>query len=95
MAGLEAYCSRIDQLLTRCREKPTGGILSTCFYQQICRISQLARDIQDYDRMNDDDPDRTYHWLRHACNRALDKWRADHHREDYAQTLKVRAKKGT
>eukprot|EP00972_Heterocapsa_arctica_P023242 3424302-Heterocapsa_arctica.AAC.1 len=34
MAGLDAYCSRIDQLLARCREKPSGGILATRFYRQ-------------------------------------------------------------
>eukprot|EP00972_Heterocapsa_arctica_P068678 10149408-Heterocapsa_arctica.AAC.1 len=60
MAGLEAYCSRIYQLLARCREKPSGGILATRFYRQVNRISQLARDIQDYDRMDDNDPNRTY-----------------------------------
>eukprot|EP00972_Heterocapsa_arctica_P101354 14938752-Heterocapsa_arctica.AAC.1 len=34
MAGLEAFFSRIDQLLARYREKPSGGILATRFYRQ-------------------------------------------------------------
>eukprot|EP00972_Heterocapsa_arctica_P098316 14508674-Heterocapsa_arctica.AAC.1 len=55
MAGLEAYCSRIDQLRARCREKPSDGSLATRFYREVNRISQFSRDIQDYARVDDYD----------------------------------------
>eukprot|EP00972_Heterocapsa_arctica_P056295 8305523-Heterocapsa_arctica.AAC.1 len=44
--------------------------------------------MQDYARMLDDDPNRSYEWLRFRCNCALELWRATGHRQDYAATLR-------
>ena len=50
-------------------------------------VPELLRDMQDFDRMNDDHPDRTYIWLRYRCDQALDVFRAKNRRNDFAKTL--------
>eukprot|EP00972_Heterocapsa_arctica_P019029 2809440-Heterocapsa_arctica.AAC.1 len=58
------------------------------FYDQVRHFSAIRRDIEDYDRMVDSNPDRTYAWLRSACNRALALWRTSGHRREYVAALK-------
>eukprot|EP00972_Heterocapsa_arctica_P060378 8904508-Heterocapsa_arctica.AAC.1 len=85
MEALQAYCSTLDALILRCHgEQPSADHLCNKFYAQIKNIDQLARDIHVYDRMCDDEPDRSYRWLRAAADGALDRWRAVEHRTIYA-----------
>eukprot|EP00972_Heterocapsa_arctica_P060706 8956349-Heterocapsa_arctica.AAC.1 len=44
--------------------------------------------MEDYSRMRDDEPNRSYEWLRFRCNVALEIWRAAGHRRDFAASLK-------
>eukprot|EP00972_Heterocapsa_arctica_P035861 5275403-Heterocapsa_arctica.AAC.1 len=75
--------------MLRCTgEQPSPDTLQCRFHRNIEHLPELLRDMQDYDRMRDDEPDRSYEWLRFACNRALEKWRATGHRRDYAATLR-------
>eukprot|EP00972_Heterocapsa_arctica_P030148 4441177-Heterocapsa_arctica.AAC.1 len=43
--------------------------------------------MQDYARMDDMDVNRSYDWLRFRCEAALEIWRADGNRRDFARTL--------
>eukprot|EP00972_Heterocapsa_arctica_P094826 13984606-Heterocapsa_arctica.AAC.1 len=60
----------------------------TCrFHRQVKGVPELERDMQDYLRMDDQDPNRSYEWLRYRCEAALEIYRADLHRKDFARTL--------
>eukprot|EP00972_Heterocapsa_arctica_P050479 7422705-Heterocapsa_arctica.AAC.1 len=87
MPGLEHYLPTIDTLWLRCVELPTNDSMTVYFYDQVKLYSCIRRDIEDYDRMDDDDANRSYQWLRRACNRALDLWRTDGHRKSYLGAL--------
>eukprot|EP00972_Heterocapsa_arctica_P055936 8250386-Heterocapsa_arctica.AAC.1 len=71
MASLEFYLTQIDRLMLRCVEQPTNDVMTVKFYDQVRHFNAIRRDIEDYDRMVDSDPNRSYAWLRSACNRAL------------------------
>eukprot|EP00972_Heterocapsa_arctica_P108108 15921873-Heterocapsa_arctica.AAC.1 len=43
--------------------------------------------MQDYARMSDTDVNRSYDWLRFRCEAALEIYRAEGHRRDFARTL--------
>eukprot|EP00972_Heterocapsa_arctica_P108646 15999285-Heterocapsa_arctica.AAC.1 len=58
------------------------------FYAQVKTIGPLAFDIESFDRMRNDDANRTYCWLRAAVDRVLYKWRADQHRIVYSASLR-------
>eukprot|EP00972_Heterocapsa_arctica_P080652 11886539-Heterocapsa_arctica.AAC.1 len=92
-AGLERYVSSLDKLLLRCRdEKPSADMMLCSFYDNVHRVEVLRCDIEDYDRMEDDDSNRTYLWLRRACQRALEQWRAENARAIYATTLNIKSR---
>eukprot|EP00972_Heterocapsa_arctica_P027910 4104595-Heterocapsa_arctica.AAC.1 len=80
--------------MLKCVELPTADVMANKFYRQVKHFSAIQRDVEDYDRMTDDDPRRSYDWLRRACVRALDLWRTDGHRKEYVATLKVRKPDG-
>eukprot|EP00972_Heterocapsa_arctica_P042529 6268518-Heterocapsa_arctica.AAC.1 len=77
MEALQAYCSTLDALVLRClKEQPSEDQMCSKFHAQVKDIGQISCDIQVYDRMSDDEPDRCYRWLRAAVDGALDRWRA-------------------
>ncbi len=89
LEDLQAYCSTLDALVLRCLgEQPSEEVLGCKFYNQVKGFSALSFDIEGYDRMRDDDPNRTYRWLRLAVDRVLDIWRADQHRLVYTASLR-------
>ncbi len=91
MEALQAYCSQLDALVLRCTgEQPSVDSMTNKFYEQVKGLPPILRDIQDCDRMQDDDADRTYSWLRRACDRTLDRWKAAAHRTVYAASLRSR-----
>eukprot|EP00972_Heterocapsa_arctica_P061164 9019044-Heterocapsa_arctica.AAC.1 len=67
--------------MLRCTgEQPSPDTLTCRFHRQVEHLPELLRDMQDYARMLDDDPNRSYEWLRFRCNAALELWRATGHR---------------
>eukprot|EP00972_Heterocapsa_arctica_P085498 12600495-Heterocapsa_arctica.AAC.1 len=75
--------------MLRCTgEQPSPDTLTCRFHRQIEHLPDLLRDMQDYNRMLDDNPNSCYEWLQFRCNAALELWRASGHRRDYAATLR-------
>eukprot|EP00972_Heterocapsa_arctica_P079748 11750332-Heterocapsa_arctica.AAC.1 len=69
LPGLEAFLSQLDALLLRCvGEQPSLDMMTCRFHRQIEKLPVLNRDMEDYSRMRDDDPNRSYEWLRLRCN---------------------------
>eukprot|EP00972_Heterocapsa_arctica_P011718 1715633-Heterocapsa_arctica.AAC.1 len=67
--------------MLRCTgEQPSPDTLTCRFHRQVEHLPELLRDMQDYARMNDDDENRSYDWLRFRCDAALEIWRANGHR---------------
>eukprot|EP00972_Heterocapsa_arctica_P061981 9138292-Heterocapsa_arctica.AAC.1 len=69
--------------------------MATKFYWQVYTLPEIRWDIENYNRMNDYSPDRTYLWLRAAVEAALDKWRTDGHRKEYLSSLRIGQPKAT
>eukprot|EP00972_Heterocapsa_arctica_P051364 7554671-Heterocapsa_arctica.AAC.1 len=57
------------------------------FLAQIQNVGAITFDIDGFNRMNNDGPNRCYRWLRVAVDRALDTWRAEQHRAVYSASL--------
>eukprot|EP00972_Heterocapsa_arctica_P012555 1844758-Heterocapsa_arctica.AAC.1 len=88
LEALQTYCSTLDALVLRCRgEQPSEEVMCCKFYAQVKDIGPLAFDIEGFDRMDNDDVNRTYGWLRAAVDRVLTNWRADQHRIVYSASL--------
>ncbi|WP_288993243.1 zinc finger CCCH domain-containing protein [uncultured Marinobacter sp.] len=88
LAALERYTTVLDGLMLRCKgERLTDDVMLGRFHKNIKHLPDLARDIQDYDRMDDDDPQRTYIWLRGRVEKALDVYRAAKHKVDFERSL--------
>ena len=89
LEALERYTGQLDALRLRCTgEQMSAAILCCRFHRQIEHIPDLLRDMQDYSRMDDDDPRRTYEWLRMRCDKALEAYRAKSHRIAFVKSLK-------
>jgi hypothetical protein len=89
LEALERYTGQLDALRLRCTgEQMSAAILCCRFHRQIEHIPDLLRDMQDYARMDDDDPRRTYEWLRLRCDKALEAHRASSHRVAFVKSLK-------
>eukprot|EP00972_Heterocapsa_arctica_P003452 514569-Heterocapsa_arctica.AAC.1 len=58
------------------------------FYAQVKTIGLLAFSIEGFDRMRNDDVNRTYRWLHAAVDRVLTNWRAEQHRIVYSASLR-------
>ena len=88
LPSLELYLSHLDSLMLRCTgEQPSPDTMTCRFHRQVKAIPELDRDMQDYARMDDTATDRSYEWLRFRCEAALEIYRADGHRRDFARTL--------
>jgi hypothetical protein len=84
MPGLEAYLSRLDTALLRCTgEQPSGDQMTQIIFLNVQHLPEIRRDIEDYQHFDDSHPNRSYSWLRIACERALGQWRSTRHRADY------------
>ncbi len=89
LEALERYTGILDSLRLRCTgEQMSDAILCCRFHRQIEHIPDLLRDMQDFSRMDDDDPLRTYEWLRMRCDKALEAYRATSHRIAFVKSLK-------
>eukprot|EP00972_Heterocapsa_arctica_P097539 14390710-Heterocapsa_arctica.AAC.1 len=73
LPGLESYLSQLDALLLQCTgEQPSSDMMTCRFHRQIEKLPVLNRAMEDYSRMRNDEPNRSYEWLRLRCNVALE-----------------------
>eukprot|EP00972_Heterocapsa_arctica_P053490 7878181-Heterocapsa_arctica.AAC.1 len=60
MEALQAYCSTLDALVLRCAEQPSDEMLCSKFYAEVKDVDNISFDIEGYDRMSSDEPNRCY-----------------------------------
>uniref|UniRef100_UPI0025913F09 zinc finger CCCH domain-containing protein n=1 Tax=uncultured Marinobacter sp. TaxID=187379 RepID=UPI0025913F09 len=88
LEAVERYLHMLDMLLLRCvGEKPSDDTMCSRFHKQVEHVPDLKRDMEDYSRMDDNDPLRTYEWLRGRCDKAIEIHRAKINRRDYEKGL--------
>eukprot|EP00972_Heterocapsa_arctica_P034714 5109615-Heterocapsa_arctica.AAC.1 len=91
LEALQAYCSTLDALVLRCHgEQPSEDMMCSKSLAQIQNVGAITFDIDGFNRMTNDDPNRCYRWLRVAVDRALDQWRAEQHRAIYSASLRLK-----
>ena len=73
--NLQRFITEWDGLLLSCREIPDKRILKALFLEQVQRHPWLRQDMHEYDKMANNDTNKSYDWLRSRVLAALERYR--------------------
>jgi len=72
---LQEFLSTWDRVLLHIDETPSTAVLTRLFYDQVKSCDLMKIDISTYHRMSDDDPNKSYAWLRKCVEGEIDRHR--------------------
>ena len=85
--GLAQYLVRFDELMQKCKIPIDERIFTPIFEKQLRNARGMSQDLRDFDRMDDDDLDRSYLWLRRCADKQVERERERKQRKDYLTYL--------
>ena len=74
---LEGFLIRWEGVLASSRQEFPEGTLASLFLQQIQFQPSVRFDVEHYERMQEGHPDRSYRYLKAACDKAVDRLQGD------------------